>query len=76
MKSRLLSRKSASRESMDFISASARRSAQRWMSRPMEVIKVTPMKIKNDGPMALCAKACTEDSTPERVRKVPKMTSA
>ena len=33
------------------------------------------MKVKNSGPIALWAKACTEDSTPERVRKVPKMTS-
>jgi hypothetical protein len=26
--------------------------------------------------MALCAKACTDERTPERVRNVPKMTSA
>jgi hypothetical protein len=34
------------------------------------------MKPKNSGPIALCANECTEDRTPERVRKVPKMTRA
>ena len=35
-----------------------------------------PINPKNSGPIADCAKACTEESTPERVRKVPKMHSA
>src|SRR5215510_7216894 len=39
-----------------------------------EVIKVIPMNPKKYGPIALCAKACTDDNTPERVRNVPKMT--
>ena len=38
-------------------------------------MKVTPIKPKNIGPIALWAKACTDESTPERVRKVPKITS-
>ena len=33
------------------------------------------MKPTNQSPMDDCAKACTELTTPERVRKVPKMAS-
>jgi hypothetical protein len=70
------SRKSASRENIEEEprDASDLKSFQRWISRPNEVIIVTPMKAKNIGPMALWEKACTEESTPERVRKVPKIT--
>ena len=39
-----------------------------------EVIRVAAIKTKNSGPIALWANECTEESTPERVRNVPKMT--
>ena len=76
MKSRLLSRKSPSRESQLVSIFSLRRRSQPRKSSVNEMAKVTPMKMKKSGPTALWAKACTEESTPERVRKVPKMTSA
>ncbi len=38
-------------------------------------MKVSAMKAKNIGPMADWANECTDESTPERVRNVPKMTS-
>ena len=76
MNSRLFSRKSASRESNELSCPAEVRSFQRCSSSARDAMNVMPMKPKNSGPMALCAKACTEDSTPERVRKVPKMTSA
>src|SRR3990172_1933791 len=73
-KRKLLRRKRASRESNEVISTSDFRACQRRLSKERETAKVTEIKRKNNGPMALCAKACTEDSTPERVRKVPKIT--
>jgi hypothetical protein len=76
MKSKLFNRKSDSRESSEPSWFSLRRSGQRCSNSDKEATVVTPMKAKNIGPMADWAKACTDDSTPERVRKVPKMTSA
>ena len=74
--SKLFSRNKASRESMDDICVSALRSFQRLRSKDKDTIKVIPMKAKNNGPIALWAKACTEESTPERVRNVPKITNS
>src|SRR6266498_3558168 len=34
----------------------------------------SPINPKKKGPIALCANACTDERTPERVRNVPKMT--
>ena len=44
------------------------------MTSATEAINVIAMYVKNNGPIALCANAWTEESTPERVRNVPKMT--
>ena len=41
----------------------------------MQVAKVSDRKIRNQVPIDDCAKACTELTTPERVRKVPRIES-
>ncbi len=76
MKSRLLNRKSDSRESNDRIWFSPFNSSQCLIKSASEATDVIPMKAKNNGPIADSAKAWTEERTPDRVRKVPKMTSA
>ena len=76
IKSRLFRRKSASRESMELISVSLRSSGQHLMSKATDAIRVRETKAMNIGPIGLFAKACTEESTPERVRKVPNTTRA
>src|SRR4030042_848333 len=72
--SKLFSRKRASRENIEVISEFDFRSFQRWLNSKSDVIRVNPIKPKNNGPMALWAKAWTDSSTPDRVRKVPKIT--
>jgi hypothetical protein len=76
MKSRLLSRKSASRENIEPRWFSLVSRSQRLISSAKDATKVAPMKAKKAGPIPDSAKACTEDSTPDRVRNVPKITRA
>ena len=59
---------------MDFISVSLFNSGQRLITKAMEAIRVRLTKPMKKGPIGLFAKAWTEESTPERVRKVPKIT--
>ena len=74
MNNKLLMRNNDSREKTEFICPSERREFQRCRSKPNDTMNVTPINVKKRGPIADWAKACTEESTPERVRKVPKMT--
>jgi len=74
MNNKLLMRNNDSREKTEFICPSERREFQRCRSKPNDTMNVTPINVKKSGPIADWAKACTEESTPERVRKVPKMT--
>src|ERR1700675_3231268 len=45
------------------------------MKKKVQTAKVSARKLTNQVPIDDCAKACTELTTPERVRKVPKMHS-
>src|SRR3989304_3114806 len=74
MKRKLFNRNKASRENIELSWFSPLSVPQRRSSRRSEAMKVRPMKAKKSGPRADWAKACTEESTPERVRNVPKIT--
>src|SRR3954470_15443598 len=71
----LLNRKLDSRDTND----SNRCSDCRWLvffkKKNRHTANVSPRKIRNHVPIEDCANACTELTTPERVRKVPRMAS-
>ena len=66
---RLLKRNAASREKNDSSWFSERRSGRR---QTMSAVETTITKARKNGPRPDCVKLCTEDTTPERVRNVPK----
>ena len=75
MKIRLLSRKTDSLENNESSSLSDFRISQRETKRYREKLNITVMNIKNSGPIALWAKVCTEEMTPEREQAFREITS-
>jgi hypothetical protein len=49
---------------------------KRLANKRKEAIKIKNTNPKNSGPKEDCAKECTDDITPLRVKNVPKMTRA
>src|SRR3970040_2369880 len=72
---RLLNRKLDSREASESSWFSLLRKSSRRSSTNPQTNSTRLKKTAKYGPMADCAKACTELSTPERVRNVPKIHS-
>ncbi len=72
-RTRLLSRKIASRESSESSRFSERSSLRRRTTRPIELAIRTPMKITNGTPSVEAPKAWIESRIPERTRKVPRI---
>jgi hypothetical protein len=72
-KRRLLARKAPSRETGESIRPGVRRRSPRQAIRPMPVAAARPRNDRNQAPMSDSEKACTELSTPERVRNVPRI---
>ena len=70
-RTRLLSRKKASRESSESSRASLRRSGSRLRIRPAEHATTRAMKTRNCTPIVDAPKAWIESRIPERTRKVP-----
>ncbi len=70
---RLLIRNAPSRETGESIRPGERNRSPRQKIRPMLTAATTPKNASNVGPMPDWLNACTELSTPERVRKVPRM---
>src|SRR5438552_10487601 len=68
---RLLKRKLDSRETSDSSLFSLFKCERFLMKKNRHVEKITPRKIMNQLPIDDCAKACTELTTPLRVRNVP-----
>ncbi len=73
--SRLLSRKAPSRATMASSAGSETRVSMRSASSTTTAISATPRKPRKSGPIGLWVNECTELTTPERVRKVPRMVS-
>src|SRR5579862_6425453 len=72
-RSRLLNRKLDSRETSDSSLCSLRRADLFFTKKKTQVAKIRARKATNQSPIEDWAKACTELTTPLRVRKVPKM---
>ncbi|MCZ7524980.1 MAG: hypothetical protein M5U14_00460 [Acidimicrobiia bacterium] len=72
-KARLLARNAASRDTGESMRPGARSRSPRQATRATPVAVTTPRKVSSHGPMADSEKACTELTTPERVRKVPRI---
>src|SRR5208282_1282880 len=72
---RLLNRKLDSRETSDSSLCSLLRCERFAMRAKVQTASVRPMKTRNQVPIDDCAKACTELITPERVRKVAKISA-
>ncbi len=72
---RLLNRKLDSRETSDSSLCSLLRCPRLRTKKKTQVATVSAMNPMNQVPIDDCAKACTELTTPLRVRKVPKMAS-
>jgi hypothetical protein len=70
---RLLSRNAASRESGESIRPGARNLSPRQAISATPPNAQTPKKINSHEPMLDSENACTEFTTPERVRNVPRM---
>ena len=75
IKTRLLSRKNASRDINESSRALLRRSGSRLRIRATEKIRTQAMKIRNCSPIVDAPNAWIESSTPERTRKVPSSAS-
>src|ERR1051326_5573511 len=71
----LLNRKLDSRETSDSSLCSERRCPRFLMKNSRQTARMTTRKPTNQFPIDDCAKACTELTRPERVRKVPKIAS-
>src|SRR5450755_2538437 len=72
---RLLNRKLDSRDTKESRRCSLRSVSRLRMKTNTQVANTIEMNQTNQMPMPDCAKACTELTTPERVRNVPKMAS-
>src|SRR5215813_3668849 len=72
---RLLNRKLDSRETSESSRCSLRRVSRFRTNTYTHVAKQIAMNHTNQVPIPDCAKACTELTTPERVKNVPKMAS-
>src|SRR5690242_1287875 len=72
---RLLNRKLDSRETSDSSLCSLRNCLRFFTKNAVQTANVSARKTTNQSPIEDCAKACTELTTPLRVRKVPKMES-
>ena len=75
-KSRLLTKKAPSRPSGASIPPGERRRSPRQASRPKPATTTTTKKPMSSGPSVDAEKAWTDSTTPERVRKVPRMVRA
>ena len=69
----LLARKAPSRDNGESTAPGERRRSPRQPMRPTPTATTTAKKPRMAGPMPDSVKAWTESSTPERVRKVPRM---
>ncbi len=69
----LLAKKAASRETGESIAPGERRRSPRHMMRPIDSAATTAKKLRSHGPTAPSENAWTDSTTPERVRKVPRM---
>src|SRR5271165_2580172 len=74
-RTRLLNRKLDSRETSDSSRCSLRSVSRLRTKKNTQVAKQIARNHTNQMPMPDCAKACTELTTPERVRNVPKIAS-
>ena len=74
-KSRLLARKAPSRDTGESTLPGARRRSPRHAIRPTAVTTMSAKNPMSAGPIADSVKACTESSTPDRVRNVPRIVS-
>src|SRR5579875_1465814 len=74
-RTRLLNRKLDSRETSDSSRCSLRSVSRLRTKKYTQVAKASARNQTNHVPMLDCAKACTELTTPERVRNVPKIAS-
>ncbi len=75
-KSRLLARNAASRETGESIRPGTWRRSARQAMRATPPSMITSRNESSQGPIVDWVKACTEFTTPERVRKVPRIVSA
>ncbi len=74
-RSRLLTRKTDSRESSESIRRSERRSSRRLMISAVEPIRTTAIRPSSGPPTVEAPKAWIDSSTPERTRNVPSSAS-
>src|SRR5580704_13715892 len=74
-RSRLLNRKLDSRETSDSSRFSLRRCSRFLRNQYRQTANVSARKLTNHVPIEDCANACTELTTPDRVRNVPKIAS-
>src|SRR5262249_54783225 len=73
---KLLSRKAASRERIESNSFSLRSSGNRQSTKLNDRTIIPPRNHMKNGPRPDCVNECTEEITPLRVKKVPKMVRA
>src|SRR4051812_35562866 len=73
--SRLLNRKLDSRDTNDSSRCSLRKCERFFTKKNRHTANVIAMNAMNHVPMDDCANACTELTTPDRVRNVPKIAS-
>src|SRR5205085_1639512 len=73
--SRLLARKAPSRETGESIEPGDRRRSPRQPMSSTAVATTTPKKVRIQGPIGDSVNECTDSSTPDRVRNVPRMVS-
>ena len=71
----LLARKAPSRETGESMEPGERRRSPRQPMSPTPTATVRPKKPRIIGPMGDSVNACTDSSTPDRVRNVPRMVS-
>mgnify|MGYP001327188395 CR=1 FL=1 len=71
--SRLLARNAASRDTGESMRPGARSCSARQPISPIDTTTITAKNARMAGPMDDSVKACTDATTPERVRNVPRM---
>src|SRR5262245_53830086 len=70
----LLTRNAASRDSHESKSLRAWSNGSRWMTHPKLKVRIAIMNaVKSHASVRSSPKACTDDTTPDRVMKVPKI---
>jgi hypothetical protein len=74
-KATLLARNAPSRDTGESMEPGERSRSPRHPMSPMDKATTTAKKASSSGPMADSLKAWTESSTPDRVRKVPRIVS-